>query len=130
MKFGGVLEGLKLSKRLGLRRMEVNVDSEVVKAIQREGSSNPSCFALIREIKKLIEEHDIVIISHIYRKVNACADALAKMGSLDKESRVFVDILEALVSLLGDDKASFIASLEVYMQFISFWALALFVIRK
>lgn len=57
-------------------------------------------------------------------------DALIKMGSLDKESRVLVDIPEALVSLLGANKASLIASLEVYLQFISFWALALFVIRK
>lgn len=94
--------------------MEVNVDSElVVRVFQGEGCRDPSCFTLIREIKKLVEEHDIVIISHRYREANACANALAKMGFFDKESRIFVDIPEALVSLLEVDKASLIAPLEV-----------------
>lgn len=88
VEFWRVLEGLKLTKRLGLTRVKVNVDSELaVRAIWRESSSNPSCLALIREIKKLIKEYDIVIISHIFKEVNNFADVLAKMGYMDKEVR-------------------------------------------
>lgn len=39
VKFGGVYKGLKLTKWLGLRSVEVNVDyKSVVKALEGEGS--------------------------------------------------------------------------------------------
>lgn len=58
----------KITKIFGLRRVEVNIDYKlVVRAIQREGCNDHSCSVLIREIKKLIEEHEIVIIYHIFR---------------------------------------------------------------
>ncbi|XP_050909468.1 uncharacterized protein LOC127123278 [Lathyrus oleraceus] len=101
----GVLKDLKLTESLGLRKVEVNVDSELVlRAIQGESRNIPSCCALIIEITRLIKNHKLLIISHTFREANACVDALAKMGSMDKDSKSYTEIPGALVLLLEATK--------------------------
>lgn len=98
--FWGVLKGLKLAKRLGLRRVEMNVDYElVVRTIQEESRSIPNCLALIREIMILINEHEIITISHTFRYANA----LAKISSITKFFKIYANILEVFVVLLEVD---------------------------
>lgn len=73
----GVYEGLKLIKRLRLRRVELNVDSMiVVKAIKGGVDNNASYLTLIRDVKKLIANHEYVQVAHTYREDNLCANAL------------------------------------------------------
>lgn len=102
---GRVFEDFKLTKRLGLKRVEVNIDSELtVKAIHGDSRSIPCCCVLIKQIKKLIREHELVTISHIYRQANACVDALAKMGAIARDFMTYDEVPDVLVLLLEADK--------------------------
>lgn len=64
----GVLKGLKLTKSLGLRRVELNVDSKVVvKAIENGKIKIVECLPMIREIHRLMDQHEKVKVAHVFR---------------------------------------------------------------
>jgi ribonuclease HI len=82
----GVFEGLALAKRMGLRKIELHVDSAVVveMLLNRKLSGN-SGGSLVLNIRKLLELDWEVKIAHAYRS-NKCADALTNIGcQLDRQ---------------------------------------------
>ncbi|MCH94217.1 ribonuclease H protein, partial [Trifolium medium] len=77
----GVVEGLRLAKRMGFRKVELNVDSETVVNAIRSGKLCSSVgVALAKEIRRLMAGEWVVEVSNIYREANRCANALAKEG--------------------------------------------------
>lgn len=81
-EFWGIFEGLKLIKFLGLIKVELNMDSLlVVKVIEEDKTSRVDCLALIREILRLIEDHEIVQVVHAFRETNMCANVLETQGT-------------------------------------------------
>lgn len=61
-----MFQGLRVTKSLGMRMVEFNVYSTiVVKAIEDGMIRHLECVAM-RNIKHLIDEHEVVIISHSY----------------------------------------------------------------
>jgi ribonuclease HI len=77
----GVFEGLALAKRMGLRKIELHIDSAVVvqMLLSRKLGGN-SGGSLVLNIRKLLELDWEVNIAHAYRESNKCADALANIG--------------------------------------------------
>ncbi|MCI07370.1 ribonuclease H protein, partial [Trifolium medium] len=70
-KFWGVLEGLKLAKRLGFQAIEVNVDSILVANIinnNKEGS--PTGRDLVRKICSLVSMDWEIMVRHSYCEAN------------------------------------------------------------
>lgn len=84
----------------------------VVRAMEGEDYCNADCLALIREFKKLIADHNLITVTHIYREANLCDDALANMECITKESCVFSEVPVTLTGLVEGDTSTVIASLE------------------
>jgi hypothetical protein len=70
----GVLEGLKLARRLNFRAVELNIDSH-------DGRGSPFGSALVQKIRQMLALDWEVVVHHSYRESNKCADALANIGS-------------------------------------------------
>lgn len=68
--------------------------------------------ALIRDIKKLIMEHDSVLTKHIFEEANLCIDALANMGCIIDDLCVFSKASGDIFGLVKANKLSALASLE------------------
>lgn len=84
--------------------MDLNIDSLlVVNAIEECKISNMECVALLRDIQRLIKEHDIVIVSHTYMDTNRCANALANIGYLGNHFRIYDEAHVNLRSILDKD---------------------------
>jgi ribonuclease HI len=82
----GVLEGIRLARRLKFTRMEVRVDSvEVVEDIMHNRASKGCGKALIRSISELLKEDWEVSITHSFREANNLADALANYSFSTKD---------------------------------------------
>lgn len=60
----------------------------------------------------MIGDHDIVSVSHIYKDINSCVDALAKMEYLIDDSLVFSEVLIEIADFMESDKSSIVAFLE------------------
>ncbi|PNX95782.1 ribonuclease H [Trifolium pratense] len=78
----GLYEGLSMARNLGLERLEVQVDSEVlVKVTKKDGTGCTMSWNIMKKIRDLLLELDCEVrIKHIFREGNRCADALANMG--------------------------------------------------
>ncbi|XP_058727179.1 uncharacterized protein LOC131598595 [Vicia villosa] len=88
----GVVEGLKLSFSRGFRKVVVSIDSKrVIQAILHKENNGDSDLALIRHIRLLMADHDVVMLEHSFREVNCVADELAKVGRLLKIDCKFFD---------------------------------------
>lgn len=104
IEFLGVLEGLKYTLSLGIRRVEVNMDASiVVKAIEEGVTGMLDYVSILRQINELIDLHDLVVISYVHRSTNMCAYALANRGCLDKSDPVHLDAPEFLWPLMAAD---------------------------
>lgn len=68
--------------------------------------------ALIRDIKKLIVEHDSVLAKHIFGEVNLCVDALANMGCIIDDLCVFSKASGDIFDLVKANKLSALGFLE------------------
>ncbi|PNY05004.1 ethylene responsive transcription factor 1b [Trifolium pratense] len=77
----GVLEGLRYVRRLGFRKVELNIDSvAVVQVIKSARIQSSQGSALARQIWRMMAMNWEVEVHHTYREANRCADALANMG--------------------------------------------------
>jgi ribonuclease HI len=86
----GVLEGMKLARRMNFNRVEVRIDSvEVVEDINHNRASKGSGKALIRSISDLLKDNWEVSIKHSYREANNLADALANYSFSTKDKFCF-----------------------------------------
>lgn len=84
-----------------------------MKAIEEGNINKIGCLTLIKEIWRLIEDHDFVLVAHAYRELNSCADVLAKTGCENKHFQVYGEAPDFLESLLDIDRACFSSFLEV-----------------
>ncbi|XP_058755609.1 uncharacterized protein LOC131628812 [Vicia villosa] len=104
-------EGLKLARKLGVRHLEINTDSLlVVKAIEDGKVGMVDCVAMPRRIMELMGEFEVVIISHVSRNANACADCLAKHGCRGEVLHHYTDPPPFLADLLEADSCGIIFS--------------------
>lgn len=63
--------------------MELNVDSLlVVKALEEGKIGNVECTSILKRVKDIIGKDEVVIVSHVNRESNWCADKLAKHGCM------------------------------------------------
>jgi ribonuclease HI len=89
-ELSGVLEGMRLTRRMNFDKVEVRIDSlGIVKDINRKQASKMCGRALIRKIVDLLEHDWEVIFKHSYREANHLADALAKHNFLVKDDISF-----------------------------------------
>ncbi|KAK2371494.1 heat shock 70 kDa protein [Trifolium repens] len=81
-KLWGVLEELKYTWNLGFKLVEFHIDFQVVvvKIIQEDGTSSPSCWSLVRRIQQFIEREWEIKIQHFYCEANKCDDILPNLG--------------------------------------------------
>ncbi|XP_058759682.1 uncharacterized protein LOC131632998 [Vicia villosa] len=107
----GVLEWMNLAKSLGLRKVEVNVDSmHVVSAMKSRKSNNVKSMAMIRKIGELMDEFDRCSISHAFRETIVRADALANDVVLFKQDCFYRAIPDFLKPLVAADIAGLASS--------------------
>src|SRR5438552_7853211 len=82
-EYEALLHGLRITTSLGIRRLAVHGDSElVVNQVQKEYScSSAKMSAYCQEVRKLEGTFDGLELTHVLRNDNNEADELAKMGS-------------------------------------------------
>ncbi|KAK5845345.1 hypothetical protein PVK06_001517 [Gossypium arboreum] len=103
----GILEGLKLIRRLGLDHVIIHSDSlEVVESILGSISTGSNS-ALIRRIHNLMSQENHWFMQYIPREQNQVADCLAKQALREKgDPQVLDDPPEIARALLGRNKYS------------------------
>src|SRR6266540_4215488 len=82
-EYEALLHGLRIAISLGIRRLAVHCDSElVVNQVQKEYScTSTKITAYYQEVRKLEGTFDGLELTHMLRNDNNEADELAKMGS-------------------------------------------------
>jgi len=99
--------GLIIAKDLGLNNLIVELDALSVVHMISSDNANLLMEPLLSDCRSLYKAIPNKWIQHVYREVNQCADALARLGSSVVSS--FVDFVEpppVVVSLLAFDEAS------------------------
>ena len=78
-----MINGLKIAIELGIKRLEIRGDSQlVIDQVMKEFSChNETMAAYCAEVRKLEEKFHGLELKHILRRYNETADALAKMAS-------------------------------------------------
>ena len=81
-EYGALLMGLRRALELGLKRIEVRADSELlVKQLNGEYRvKNPKLKPMYEEAKKLLARFERTSLHHVPRELNAEADRLANEG--------------------------------------------------
>ncbi|GAU51253.1 hypothetical protein TSUD_412460, partial [Trifolium subterraneum] len=101
----GLYEGLSMARNLGIERLEVQVDSEVlVMATKKDGTGCTMSWNIMRRIRALLDLNWEVRIKHIFCEGNRCADVLANMGC--NQDAVWMPYQESpaeLLQVLSDD---------------------------
>ncbi|OVA20883.1 Ribonuclease H domain [Macleaya cordata] len=85
-----LLDGLDLCSQMGIRRIAVRVDSNLVASWYHYNRNIP--WRVLRwwqKIRHLAQDLDL-IVSHAYREVNAPADFMANMGLSSRSDRNFL----------------------------------------
>lgn len=82
-EYEALVNGLRIAKELGIRRLDVHGDSQlVVDQVMKESSCHdPKMAAYCKEVRKLKEHFDGLELNHILRRDIEAANALAKMAS-------------------------------------------------
>src|SRR5438132_12316999 len=82
-EYEALLHGLRITISLGIRRLAVRGDSElVVNQVQKEYScTSTKMSAYCQEVRKLEGTFDGLELTHVLRNDNTEADKVAKMGS-------------------------------------------------
>lgn len=78
----GIKEGLKLARSLGIERLSVDVDSSMAVFLLRKtvGISRHSFAHLIADIQSIMSSFEYIVIRHVWREGNHCADKLANLA--------------------------------------------------
>lgn len=92
-------EVLKFTLSLGLKKVEVNVDSiTVVHSIDKESLSMREILKLISQIQNLMGKLEEVRVYHFFKEENKCVDALANvscsMGHIDSTPDILLSLLD------------------------------------
>ncbi|KAI0529110.1 hypothetical protein KFK09_001657 [Dendrobium nobile] len=85
----GISYGLELCHRTGITNVAIEVDAlSLIQMINKDIMCYPDFFHIMRKIKSLLAGLNFTLI-HIFREGNACADFLAKKGSLINDLEEF-----------------------------------------
>ncbi|CAN0923968.1 Putative ribonuclease H protein At1g65750 [Linum grandiflorum] len=80
-KLHGIVEGMELAWNMGVRHLEVHVDSACAITLLSKSTHSTSQHEILIHISKLLMQRDwIVNLKHIYREDNHVADAMANLG--------------------------------------------------
>jgi len=82
-EYTGLLRGLEAARKLGLQRVEVRTDSELM-ARQLNGQyrvKNPGLQRLYAQATQLIDRFEACHVRHVNREKNVLADKLATEGA-------------------------------------------------
>jgi ribonuclease HI len=79
----GIYEGLRLARRQGVLKLEVQSDSQVIVRSLQDNNNGSSIMGgtLMKRIRDLLKEPWEVKVTHVFREANRCADMLANKGS-------------------------------------------------
>ena len=82
-EYEALMNGLRIAIELGIRRLDIRGDSQlVIDQVMKESSShNPRMGAYCRKVCRLENKFDGLELNHIPRRLNEAADALPKMAS-------------------------------------------------
>ena len=82
-EYGALINGLRITIKLGIRRLDVRGDSQlVIDQVMKESSChNAKMAAYCREVRQLEDKFDGLELNHIPRRLNEAADTLAKTAS-------------------------------------------------
>lgn len=80
-EYSGLVLGLKAAQKLGIKELEVKMDSElIIKQIKGEYKvSSPEMKKLITKVFELNEEFDQISFTHIRRELNKFADKMVNI---------------------------------------------------
>ena len=83
VKYEALINGLRIAIELGIRRLDVRGDSQlVIDQVMKESSyHNAKMAAYCQEVHQLEDKFDGLKLNHILRRLNEAVDALAKMAS-------------------------------------------------
>ena len=82
-EYKALVNGLQIAIKLGVRRLDVRGDSQlVVDQVMKESNyHDPKMEAYCKLVRRLEDKFDGLELNHIARKFNEAADELAKMAS-------------------------------------------------
>jgi ribonuclease HI len=82
-EYEALLNGLRIAIELGIRRLEVRGNSQlIVNQVMKESSClSPKMAAYYQEVRQLEDKFDGLKLNHIPQQLNEAADTLAKMAS-------------------------------------------------
>ena len=82
-EYEALINGLRIAIELGIRRLNIRGDSQlVIDQVMKESSCHDAKMAAYcREVRQLEDKFDGIELNHIPRWLNEAADALAKMAS-------------------------------------------------
>ena len=96
-EYEGLLAGIRATAALGVRRLIVKGDSELVaNQVHKDYKcSSPELFKYLAEVRKLEKRFDGIEVRHVYRKDNIEPDDLARRASRREplEPGTFLDVL-------------------------------------
>ena len=83
VEYEALINGLRIAIKLGIRRLDVRGDSQlVVDQVMKESSCHDAIMAAYcQEVHRLEDKFDSLELNHIPRRLNEAADALAKAAS-------------------------------------------------
>ena len=82
-EYEALIKGLRIAIELGIRRLDVRGDSQlVIDQVMKESSChNAKMTAYCQEVHQLEDKFDGLKLNHILRRLNEVADTLVKMVS-------------------------------------------------
>ena len=104
-EYSAVLEGIKFCLELGLNSFIVESDARLVVEAINNKQLIQSCHHLYREMQAVLQQDGNVVVTHIFREANNCADVMAAISI--KQTRDYMTWIGpplALGRLLVDDR--------------------------
>src|SRR5215216_1935937 len=91
-EYEGLLAGLKIAIELGIKKLIIRRDSQLVVRQVKKDYQSPLMEAYVEEVRKLEERFDGLQTEHVPRKENSIADHLSKCAAqkLPVEPGIFV----------------------------------------
>lgn len=100
----GLRDGLRLLDGKGFSRVVVELDSEAVITVFKEGIESESRAALAHDCIKIAKRNKIEFFQHVIQEENKCADWLANLGQTGSWGTTFWESpTEGIRPLLGAD---------------------------
>nr|GMD92032.1 reverse transcriptase [Ipomoea batatas] len=97
----GLREGLRLAKAKGFRRVVMELDSKSVVTLVSGDLEDHGCYSsLVKDCRFLLGSFEQIILQHILREGNRCADHLANLGQLGEWGTVLLDSPPASIEVL------------------------------